>query len=420
MKTENLDTKILKILHAYFQRHPGEPKMMYNELVRSSGAGSADVIQCLNGLREKKWAEFDLAEGAETGVVWLTQVGIRIAGDICRSAEAGPEGMGKADDGIRTEKETAPEKSQSPDKHALKEAIRPVSDKTAGSRDKKKLEDESPSKCGRMVHKFCNRDQQVITFWRFFTKAANDCPTRPQFYFIHGNKGEGHESFITRMIEEHIKKYAQDQWEEEKAAVCSIQVRWPDGGDLEDRKYCLTLGPVVEIEGGFAKPECSLSDLQRVCGGNQFVALCYHIDVSGWKKTDEDLLRWYMGEECWAGFECDEDIPRFLIFFSMEYPPSRFFRLMTAIKKMLGCCHFSKAEIEKLIEDVAAQYPCLPEIKLTPITKGDLEDWFRKHCIEKKDTKMIKSILKRCKNAEAIEKKLEEIIKDRNKKLGDL
>ncbi len=81
-KTENLDTRILKILLAYYQKHPGEPRMMYNELVINSGAEAGDVIQCLYGLREKKWAKFDLAEGAETGLVWLTQVGIRIAGDI--------------------------------------------------------------------------------------------------------------------------------------------------------------------------------------------------------------------------------------------------------------------------------------------------------------------------------------------------
>ncbi len=100
--------------------------MMYNELVRNSGAEAPDAIQCLYGLREKKWAEFDLAEGAETGLVWLTPAGIRVAGDICQSAESGAEGMGKADDGVRhesvPEKETA-EKSQSPDKRTLREAM---------------------------------------------------------------------------------------------------------------------------------------------------------------------------------------------------------------------------------------------------------------------------------------------------------
>ncbi|MDM8550351.1 hypothetical protein QUF72_09745 [Desulfobacterales bacterium HSG2] len=82
VKPENLDTEILRILHSYFEQHPGEPRMMYNELLRITEAEPTDVIQCLYGLREKKWTEFDLTEGAETGLVWLTQIGIRIAGDI--------------------------------------------------------------------------------------------------------------------------------------------------------------------------------------------------------------------------------------------------------------------------------------------------------------------------------------------------
>ncbi len=279
--------------------------------------------------------------------------------------------------------------------------------------------EEEPSKCGKLIPKLCNRNDQMLKFWRFFVKAANDCPTRPQFYFIHGDEGEGHESFITRMIEEHIEKYAQDQCGKEKAAVCPIPFQWPDRGDLEDRKYRLTMGTAMKLKEGFAKSECTISDLQELCPKNQFVALCYYVDVSKWGKTDEDLLRWYMG---WAGLECDGDIPRFLIFFSMESPPSRFFRMMTAIKKMLGCCHFSKARLEKLIGDVAAaQCPCLPGLQLTPITKSDLEDWFRnyKHCINKKD---LRSILKRCKNknAEFIEAELETIIEHHNKELGNL
>jgi hypothetical protein len=82
VKAESLDTRILKILYAYFQEHPGDRKMGYNELVKISEAEPFDVIQCLYGLQEKKWAEFDLAEGAETGLVWLTQIGIRIAKDV--------------------------------------------------------------------------------------------------------------------------------------------------------------------------------------------------------------------------------------------------------------------------------------------------------------------------------------------------
>jgi len=91
MKTERFDIRILKTLYVYFQQHPGDPKMSYNELLRISGVKSVDGIHCLHGLRERKWTDFDLTEGAETGLVWLTLAGIRIAKDICRSFEGGSE-----------------------------------------------------------------------------------------------------------------------------------------------------------------------------------------------------------------------------------------------------------------------------------------------------------------------------------------
>jgi hypothetical protein len=73
--------------------------------------------------------------------------------------------------------------------------------------------DQPEAKCGRIIPKLCNREDQTIKFWHFFTNTAKECPQRPHFYFIHGNSGEGHESFIERMTEEHIKKYAEDKWQ---------------------------------------------------------------------------------------------------------------------------------------------------------------------------------------------------------------
>ncbi|MDM8552390.1 hypothetical protein QUF72_20055 [Desulfobacterales bacterium HSG2] len=94
MKTKSLEMRILEILHVYFQQHPGELKMSYNELVRISEADRGDVIQCLHGLREEKWINFVLTDGAETGQVWLTQAGIRIAGD--KPGDAAPHRPGSS------------------------------------------------------------------------------------------------------------------------------------------------------------------------------------------------------------------------------------------------------------------------------------------------------------------------------------
>jgi len=276
--------------------------------------------------------------------------------------------------------------------------------------------DKPEAKCGRIIPKLCNREDQTKKFWHFFTNTAKECPQRPHFYFIHGNSGEGHESFIERMMEEHIKKYAEDKWQKEKSSVCRVEVHWPDTGDIEDRKISLKWGPFLKFNKGFSEPECSLTDLQQLCGKHQFVAICYNMDVSKWKKTDEDLLRWYM-REYWASFECSSDIPLFLIFFNLKYPRSKVFSFMQRIKKIFGCDCFSKECFHELAENTADTCPCLPEIELKPIGLKDLEHWFEEYrqCIKDNDPRIIKSILKRCKTAETIEQELEKLIEFHNR-----
>jgi iron(II)-dependent oxidoreductase len=80
-RTEGLDARILQVLYSYLQEHPGDPKAHLHELIGALGAQRADVIPYLLGLQEKGWLYYDLTERAESGLVWLTQQGIRVARD---------------------------------------------------------------------------------------------------------------------------------------------------------------------------------------------------------------------------------------------------------------------------------------------------------------------------------------------------
>ena len=80
-RTGNLDAQVLRALYDYLQDHLGSPKMNFNELVGTVWAEKSNVIQCLMGLQEKDWLDYDLIENAEGGVVWLTQLGTRVAED---------------------------------------------------------------------------------------------------------------------------------------------------------------------------------------------------------------------------------------------------------------------------------------------------------------------------------------------------
>lgn len=80
-KSEGLDTKILQILYAYQQQYPGNYKMSFNELVKDTKADQKDIVKNLFELQHKEWVKYDLADKGESGLVWLTPLGIRVAQD---------------------------------------------------------------------------------------------------------------------------------------------------------------------------------------------------------------------------------------------------------------------------------------------------------------------------------------------------
>jgi len=84
-KTESQDAIVLSILYAYFQEHPGDPKITFNELFEAIDVTKPELLECLYGLREKSWLNLDLAERAEGGLVWLTPDGIKVARDASKS-----------------------------------------------------------------------------------------------------------------------------------------------------------------------------------------------------------------------------------------------------------------------------------------------------------------------------------------------
>ena len=59
--------------------------MNFGELVKVVGAERAVVIECLMRLKEHKWIDYDLTEGAEGGLVWLTHLGTKVAKGVRRN-----------------------------------------------------------------------------------------------------------------------------------------------------------------------------------------------------------------------------------------------------------------------------------------------------------------------------------------------
>ena len=78
-RTKDLDAQILRAVDDYRQEHLGAPEMNLNDLIGTLDTRRDEVVECLLGLQEKGWLGSDLLNGAESGLVWLTQLGIRVA-----------------------------------------------------------------------------------------------------------------------------------------------------------------------------------------------------------------------------------------------------------------------------------------------------------------------------------------------------
>jgi hypothetical protein len=235
-------------------------------------------------------------------------------------------------------------------------------------------------KLGSIVSKMCNRIPQVNDFMKFFLEKSKKCSKRPQFYFIHGDELEGHESLLVRLMKTCLKDYAKTQWGEEYATICLEEVPWPKEGNLSDRQEYLKMNLIKEYSHVYEVTDITANTVSRLpCFEKRPLVLIKHnIYSSKWDKLNEQLIAWYI-KEYWAALECDEhnDIPIFLVFFNIRYIQAK----ETGLKHMFLKWKSSTKErireqLQHLLQSADEKCPCQLLKELTPIEKEDVMDWF--------------------------------------------
>ncbi len=245
----------------------------------------------------------------------------------------------------------------------------------------------SKPRLGPLVSKMCNLIPQVNDFMKFFLEISKKCPRRPQFYFIHGDEWQGHESFLERLLNTCLKKFAEDEWGLEYATISPdiYEVPWPKEGKLRDRQDYLQMNVMEKFSGYRETPDLTANTLARLpCFDKRPLVLIKHnIYSSKWDNLTLPLLCWYT-REYWAALEGDEHepIPHFLVFFNVRYQ-----NLVESgfIRKILNRKAFSKEQIKEQLqqfpESASEKCPCLLLKELTPIEREDVSDWFSENCI---------------------------------------
>jgi hypothetical protein len=254
-------------------------------------------------------------------------------------------------------------------------------------------------KLGPIVSKMCNRIPQVNDFKKFFLEKSKKCPKRPQFYFIHGDELEGHESLLVRLMKTCLKDYAKTQWGEEYATICLEEVSWPKEGNMSDRQEYLKMNLIDKFSRLYEVTDFTANTVSRLpCFEKRPLVLIKHnIYSSKWDKLTEPLITWYI-KDYWAALECDEhdSMPLFLVFFNVKYLQVKKTGLKQKILKLISITkEHIREQLQHLLQTADEKCPCQVLKELTPIGKEDVMDWFiLNHLIEQEweRNKIIESI----------------------------
>jgi menaquinone-dependent protoporphyrinogen IX oxidase len=267
------------------------------------------------------------------------------------------------------------------------------------------------------IVKLCNRDRHDSDFRDTFVDACHDqtCSHHPQFYIIHGNAWECHDSFVERMLNTHIKNFTDQEWKEKKLKREAIIVNFPEHDELESHKNRLAQELIISVNANYFQKDVSLSAFcsQPNLEGYDVVVINHHIHASKWNKYFGSLLKWYMGE-FWSFVNLPQNAPLFIIFMSIIYKDTvKSWRQRIKAKRTYKKVRKTIDEIQASVKDTCR---CLVLKEIGPLCQEDILNWFKKKETPFFEESEIKAEIDlicpegTCRSMAEVEKRLKEII----------
>ncbi|MDM8535876.1 hypothetical protein QUF70_03910 [Desulfobacterales bacterium HSG17] len=243
---------------------------------------------------------------------------------------------------------------------------------------------EDKSAFGWLVTRMCNREDHDHRFKEFFIEKSNDekCRDHPQFYIIQGNEGQCHNSLVERLLHTHIKNFVRQEWKEKTILPKPYRVSWFKDKELEKHKNRLKHEVFSAVNPRYMGADYSINALCSMPGIKEYnlVLIVHYIQASEWESYSADLLKWYM-QDFWSRHECKENMPRFLIFFNIEYPvPSPGCSLLKRLlKKENRVKNRVIKDVETVYNAVKDSCNCLLLEEIDSVSKEDVKNWFFKY-----------------------------------------
>jgi hypothetical protein len=188
------------------------------------------------------------------------------------------------------------------------------------------------------VPRTCDREDQEAAFVRYLRLSDTYRPGLPLVCVVPGEEGQNHWSFVRRLCDTRLQKYATARSGEKGATVKLYnQLDWPCADDLGSRQEALTFSLFEEVDRAydFRGGDYSAESLR----GLLEVSLCsvavfqHHVQAQHWDATAAQLLRWYLS--FWDELKADGGhMPQCVVFMNVVYPAARRGGLWSVLRKL--------------------------------------------------------------------------------------
>jgi TIR domain/inactive STAND len=252
---------------------------------------------------------------------------------------------------------------------------------------------QSVSNFGPLVHKLCDRISQENAFNKFFKTHSKNDPGRPQIYFLQGQHGECHDSFVERLMHTQIRLIAEKRWGEQHSVITHKQPAWPHEGEFAELQQDLKINLFKEFDPAYAEDELSATALRKLVAGVlcPLVVIQHNIYAQHWSARTRQLVEWYLGY--WDEIKANTDGPQFVVFFSIIYPDKNAKLGKTRVwwKPWAATESFEKGRVQvELAEIVSSSQQagrlCFLLKELMPPKQFEVQDWFSHYHIYDEQT----------------------------------
>jgi class 3 adenylate cyclase len=173
---------------------------------------------------------------------------------------------------------------------------------------------------GPLVHKLCDRSAQVTAFTDALISNFKQHRGTPQFYSVHGEEKECHDSLVDRLVNTNIKHLAEKHWGLQKGVVQFKKASWVYEGGLAERQRELRRILFSEFDPTYMEEDLSAAALSQLAdlALSPVVVVRHNIYAKHWDKATRKLLEWYL--DYWAEVSAPPSSPQFIIFLNIIYP----------------------------------------------------------------------------------------------------